>query len=197
MVFVVIHSEFEKVQTSGKFEQVRVEQIIEYPNGQPGFYFIHLRYVPEIDAILAAERESRRALLETHLEIDGQDTLVRYSMLDMGVIDLVFDHNTNTLARTLEANPFVIELVFPEPRPVSSVTLGLGAASLQVRVSLSAPGNTGPVVFETKFQGSVAEPELTMDFGRAITAGQVRFEFLAPDIPEPTNIHVWDIILHK
>ena len=196
-VFVAIPSEYEKVQASGKFEQVRVEQIIEYPNGQPGFYFLRLRYVPEIDAILDAERESRRALLEAHLEIDGQDTLVRYSMLDMGVIDLVFDQDTNTLARTLEANPFVIELVFPEPRPVSGVTLGLGAASLQVRVTLSVPDHAQPVVFETKFQGSVAEPELSMDFGRAITTGQIRFEFLAPDIPEPTNIHLWDIILKK
>ena len=196
-VFVVIPNELEKVQASGKFEQVRVEQIVEYPNGDPGFYFIRLRYVTEIDAILEAERESRRALLEARMQIDGQETLVRYSMLDMGVIELIFDHDKNTVARTLEANPFVIELVFPEARPVSGVTLGLGAAYLQVRVSLTTPSAAEPVVFETTFRGSVAEPELSLDFGRAITASQVRFEFLAPGIPEPTNIHVWDIILHK
>ena len=94
----------------------------------------------------------------------GSRTLVRYPVLDMGSIELVFDGDPNTLARTLEANPFVIELVFPTARPVSGVSLGLGSAYLQVRVSLTTPADAKPVVFETTFQGSVAEPELDHGF---------------------------------
>ena len=45
MVFVVIPNELDKLLTSGKFEDVRIEQTIEYPNGEPGFYFIRMRYV--------------------------------------------------------------------------------------------------------------------------------------------------------
>jgi hypothetical protein len=195
MVFVVIPNELDKLLTSGKFEDVRIEQTIEYPNGEPGFFFIRMRYVDDIDRILDAEREARRALLETNLDIAGQQTLVRYPVLDMGSIELVFDADPNTLARTLEANPFVIELVFPQARPVSGVSLGLGSAYLQVRISLTTPSTAEPVVFETTFHGSVAEPELSMDFGRAITAQQIRFEILAPGIAEPTNIHLWEITI--
>ena len=57
-------NELEKVLSSGKFEEVRIEQTLEYPNGEPGFYFIRLRYVENIDAILDAERGGPpRALL--------------------------------------------------------------------------------------------------------------------------------------
>ena len=193
MVFVVIPSELDKLQTSGKFEHVRIEQIIEYPNGEPGFYFIRMRYAADIDRILEAEREARRALLETSLEIAGQPVRVRYPVLDMGDIALVFDGDANTLARTLEANPFVIELTFPTPRPVSGAVLHLGSAYLQVRVSLSTSSAEKPIVFETMFQGSVAQPELNLDFNGEITTQQMRFEILAPGIAEPANIHIWEI----
>ncbi len=195
MVFVVIPNELDKLLTSGKFEAVRIEQIIEYPNGEPGFYFIRMRYVDDIDRILEAEREARRALLETNLDIAGQQTLVRYPVLDMGSIDLLFDGDPNTLARTLEANPFVIELVFPMARPVSGLSLGLGSAYLQVRVNLTTPADAEPIVFETTFHGSVAEPVLLMNFGRVITVQQMRFELLAPGIAEPANIHIWEITI--
>jgi hypothetical protein len=113
----------------------------------------------------------------------------------MGDIALVFDGDANTLARTLEANPFVIELVFPTPRPVSGVLLRLGSAYLQVRVSLTPSSAEEPILFETTFHGSVPQPELNIDFDGVITTQQMRFEILAPGIGEPANIHVWEITL--
>jgi len=195
MVFVVIPHELEKVQSSGKFSEVRIEQVLDYPNGEAGFYFIRLRYVNNIDTLLEEEREERRALLEEHLTIAGQDVLVRYSMLDMGSIELLFDGNVSTVARTLEANPFVIELDFPEPHQVSGASLVLGSAYLQVQISVTVSGVPEPVVFEGTFRGSVAEPELTLDFGRKLSAEALRFEILVPGVAEPANVHVWEIVL--
>jgi hypothetical protein len=197
MVFVVIPNELEKVQSSGKFADVRIEQVLEYPNGEPGFYFIRLRYVDTIDTILEAERDARRALIETSLPIDDQNVRVRYSMLDMGSIELLFDGNESTVARTLEANPFVIELAFPEARPVSETVLLLGSAYLQVRVSATVSGTPVPVVFEATFSGSVAEPELVIPFGGTLMVEALQFEILAPGIAEPANVHVWEIQLEK
>jgi hypothetical protein len=193
MVFVVMPGELEKVLTSDKFTDVRIEKSIEYPNSEPGFYFIRLRYVAEIDTILEAEREERRALRETTLDIHGQKVLVRYPVLDMGEIELIFDGNVSTLARSLEANPFVIELVFPEARPVSGVSMVLGSAYLQVQIGLTTPTDSTPIIFKTTFHGSVQEPDVLIGFGRTITAQQMRLEILAPGIAEPTNIHIWEI----
>jgi hypothetical protein len=195
MVFVVIPNELGKVQSSDKFAEVRIEQVLEYPNGEPGFYFIRLRYVDNIDAILEVEREARRALIETSLPIDDQNVLVRYSMLDMGSIELLFDGNESTVARTLEANPFVIELAFPEARPVSETVMLLGSAYLQVRVRATVSGTPEPVIFEATFSGSVAEPELVIHFGETLMVEELQFEILAPGIAEPANVHVWEIML--
>ena len=195
MVFVAIPNEMDKVLSSGKFAAVQVDQVLNYPNGEPGFYFIRLRYVDNIDTILEAERESRRTLLETTLRIDDQDVLVRYSRVDMGEISMAFDGNLNTLTRTLEANPFVIELTFPQARPVSGASLVVGSARMQVTAHVTVSGLAEPLVFETDFTGSVSQPALDLGFGETLLAESIRFELLVPGIAEPTNVHVWEITL--
>jgi hypothetical protein len=197
MVFVVIPNELDKVLLSGKFEDVRIEQILEYPNGEPGFYFIRLRYVENIDTILEAEQESRRSLQETTLLIDGQEVQVRYSMLDMGSINLVFDGSPTTVARTLEANPFVIELAFPEIRQVSGVSLVLGSSSLHISVTVTTAPSMQPITYEVNFAGSVGDPDLNLNFGETLSAQSIRFEIFAQGIAEPTNIHVWEITMRE
>jgi hypothetical protein len=57
-LFVLTAQEYPKVADSGKFKEVAVQQIINYPNGQPGFFLVKLAYVDDIDAILAAEKEN-------------------------------------------------------------------------------------------------------------------------------------------
>jgi hypothetical protein len=196
MVFVVMPAELDKIIASGKFEQVTVEQTLYYPNGQPGFYFVRLRYVENIDEILAAERESRRSLLEDTFQIDGQAVDVRYSMLDMGSIDLLFDGNPRTVARTLEANPFIVELNFSTPRPVSGVTMTLGASNVNVRVIITGPAGEMHTL-DRNFNGSISQPTFELDFGEQWMAQSIRFEVLNPYAPEPTNVHIWEITLKE
>jgi len=195
MVFVVIPNEMEKVLSSGKFKDVQVDEVLNYPNGEPGFYFVRLKYVDNIDEILSAEQEVRRSLQEATVMIDGEAVQVRYSMLDMGIIDLAFDGNPRTLIRTLEANPFVIELTFPEPRQFNGYSIVLGSADVRVTTQLyPAPGGQ-PVESVASFNGSVNDPELRVDFEQTVTAQVVRFEILEPYAGEPANVHVWEITL--
>jgi hypothetical protein len=169
--------------------------VLTYPNGEPGFYFVHLSYVDNIDEILSAEQEVRRALQEATVMINGEPVQVRYSMLDMGTIDLLFDGNLQTVARTLEANPFVIELTFPEPHQFNGYTMLLGSADVRVTTLLSpAPGGQ-PLESVASFDGSVSTPELNVSFGQVVTAQVVRFEILEPYTGEPANVHVWEITL--
>ena len=195
MVFVMIQAEMDKVVSSGKFKNLRVDQVIPYPNGAPGFYFARLQYVDNIDQILAAEQQARNVLQEAQLSILGQQVQVAYSMLDMGSIDLVFDGDRNTVARTLEANPFIIELTFPSPQPFSGYNMTLGSAITRVTVLLYPGNNDQPVQSTATFNGSVSNPELDVDFGRVVKAYKMHFEIYQPDAGVPTNVHVWEIEL--
>ncbi len=195
MVFVMIPTEMDKVVSSGKFKNMRVDEVLPYPNGAPGFYFAHLQYVDNIDEILAAEQEVRSALQEATLIIQGKAVQVGYSMLDMGSIELVFDGDQKTVARTLEANPFIIELTFPEARQLNGYKMILGSADVRVTTLLYPDGGGQPVQSIANFNGSVSNPELDVKFDVTVLAQKVRFELFQPYSGVPANVHVWEIEL--
>ncbi len=195
IVFVMIPSELDKVYSSEKFTDIRIEEILNYPDGKPGFYFVRLRYVDDIDAILEAEREQRRELLEAEVTIDDQPVRVRYSMLDIGEIWVVFDDDPTTVARTLEANPFVIELTFPEARTLSGFFMNIGSLDGRVTALLYEEPEAEPLEYSLDFEGSVAKPGISLDFDREVSVQVLRFEVLDPHSAEPAHIHVWEIDL--
>ncbi len=193
LVFVMLPDEYNKAVSSGKFDDIKIDKILPYPDGQPGFYFARLKYIDNIEEIFASEAEERSALQEGEVMIDGDPVHVAYSLLDMGTIDLLFDGNKQSVARTLEANPFIIELTFPEARTFSGYKMFLGSADMRV-TSLFYPAEGGePYQSVADFDGSPSNPELEVDFGESVIAQKVRFEVLQPYSGVPSNVHVWEI----
>jgi hypothetical protein len=88
----------------------KVEQVVPYPDGTPGFYLARLQYAPDADQIFAAEQEARRQLVESEVTLDSKPMRMRYSQTDMGLPEQIFDGDKFTLIRGLEANPFILEL---------------------------------------------------------------------------------------
>jgi hypothetical protein len=54
--FVLMPDEYERVRSSGRFQEPEVDEIIPYPNGLPGFYFVRLAYVDNIQDIVQSEQ---------------------------------------------------------------------------------------------------------------------------------------------
>jgi 4-amino-4-deoxy-L-arabinose transferase-like glycosyltransferase len=48
-VFIMTPQEYDIIRESPKFSDIDVETIVPYPDGNPGFYFVHLRYVDNIE----------------------------------------------------------------------------------------------------------------------------------------------------
>ena len=71
-LFVMTASEYQQAAASPKFSEVKVEQVVPYPDGTPGFYLARLQYAPDVDQIFAAEQEARRQLVENTITLDGQ-----------------------------------------------------------------------------------------------------------------------------
>ncbi|OGN98126.1 MAG: hypothetical protein A2Z71_07395 [Chloroflexi bacterium RBG_13_50_21] len=191
--FVMIPDEYKKTIASGKFTDVHIEQTLPYPNGRIGFYFVQLHYVENIDEILIAEQDTRSILQQATVTINAEPVQVGYSMLDMGTIDQIFDGDKQSVVRTLEANPFIIELTFPESQAFSGYTMFLGSADIQVTTLLYPTQDSQPITTVASFSGSPSTPELEVNFGQSVTAEVVRFEILAPYAGVPSNVHVWEI----
>jgi len=192
-VFVMLPDEYNKAVSSGKFDDIQVEKILPLPDGQPGFYFVRLKYVDNIEEIISSEEERRNALQPGEIMIDGKPVRVEYSMLDMGTIDLLFDGDEQSVARTLEANPFVIELIFPEAHTITGFNMGLGSADMRVTSILYLADDEQPYQFVADFDGSPSYPELQVDFGESVTTQKIRFEVFQPYSGVPSNVHIWEI----
>jgi hypothetical protein len=113
----------------------------------------------------------------------------------MGEISHMFDGNRDTLGRTLEANPTVIELTFPKPRTIKGVAIIIGSAELEIK-ALAYPDQASPPIKAMQvLKGTVEQPEVSLDFGQAVLAQKLRLEIRDLYQTEPAHIHIWEIYL--
>ena len=192
VLFVMIPREYELMLESGKFTGVQVEQMLNHPDGTPGFYFVRLRYVDDIHQILDAEREARRQLQQASLDVHGETWQVGYSYLDMGTVDQVFDGDDDTLIRTMEANPLVLEVAYPTARPVGQVEVRVGGTPTEITLVLTgmdgAQITTRVVVEESPTPRSVLlEPDEVVD------CTHLHLEVFSPRDQEPAHVHLWEV----
>jgi 4-amino-4-deoxy-L-arabinose transferase-like glycosyltransferase len=195
MLFIVTPEEYQLVKDSGKFKQIQVEQIMPYPNGKPGFYFLRLSYADNIQAIFDAEQEQRRQLQEGEVELDGEKVGVRYSLLDIGSPAEAYDGDPYSLTRTLEANPAVFELTFSKTRTLQGISVIIGSIEAQITALLFETPQSEPRRFVIQARGTVSDPEIHLEFGAKYPASVVRVEVLDLHQDEPAHVHVWEIRL--
>jgi hypothetical protein len=194
-LLVLPPDDFERLKGSGKFTAITVEQTLPYPNGQPGFYFVRARYVDDIQATLERERLERSQPLEGEIQIDGAPVRVRYSRLDIGVIQQAFDGDPNSLCRTMEANPAVIDLQFSQPRLLSGLSIIIGSTEIQATLRATPADGGPPVVISRTLRGSVDAPQDGFDLDAALQISGLRLELRDLRQGEPGNVHFWEISL--
>jgi hypothetical protein len=116
------------------------------------------------DAISGASPAADGRLVDDKALIDGRLLPVSHSRWDMGQTADLFDANPATLARTEKANPAVVEIRFPEPRPIGGIALEMGGADFRV-TAVTAAGGGAPRTYTRDFPDSGFDPRLELDFG--------------------------------
>jgi hypothetical protein len=196
MILVMLPEEIQRVDESGKFAPLEVLQQVTAPDGTPAFTFARVRYVEDVDAVFAAEREERSQPVTATTTLDGAPATVVHSRLDMGKVQDMFDGDTFTLARGESANPFVIEIPFDTPRAVKGIDLIVGRMDFIARASVWGEGETEPRVYEGRYEGLPGEPEVSLDFtGAPANATRLRIEIEQLRPPDDVHIHVREVKL--
>ncbi|HNB51222.1 MAG TPA: glycosyltransferase family 39 protein [Anaerolineales bacterium] len=194
-IVILTPEEYERIHTSNKFKSVDVIDTLDYPNGKPGFYFLHLVYADNLDEILEQEREARRVLVDDSFQLDGQTVQIRHSVLDMGEIAQLFDGDNETFVRTAESNPAVFELTFTEPRPIQEIALVVGADKTQLTFTITTVSGEPPIEITQTVDGRDLPREKVINFGQTYTVQTLRIEALLVENGEPAHVHLWDIWL--
>lgn len=196
MVFVITPEEMEKISSSPKFTNIRALRTIAYPTGKTGFYFIKLSYVDNIQQILADEVAARRKLYDGTVTLqDGTTAAVKYSLLDMGVIQDAFDGNDETVIRTAESNPLVVSLKFTEPYSASRVTLHIGGAPTIATLEAVVAGDSTPIQMTLTLPPAIENRDITFDLGSTVALQELTITIKNKDDGEPDHVHLWEVNL--
>ncbi|MFN8471930.1 MAG: antitoxin AF2212-like protein [Anaerolineae bacterium] len=195
-VFVMTPDERQRAIDSKKFEPLQIDQVIPYPDGKDGFYLTHLKYVPNIDDIFAAEKEARKKPVTDVVTINGENVTVNHSVFDSGSTKDLVDGDAFTLARGREANPLLVEFVYPSARPITRFAGDFGSMDFELKVSLYADDNAQPVVTTKQFRGLPPDPhvEFALD-NPPPQVKKVRIEVKDLNAGEPTHIHIREVNL--
>jgi hypothetical protein len=193
-LFIITPEELIDIENSGKFTDVQIQSILNYPNGQPGFYFLHLRYVDTIQEIFATQEAQRLTLQTAQVTLqDGTQAEVAYNNLDIGSIQELFDKSDASVTRTTQINPQHLEITFAEPRTLQSVEALIGGVATQMTVRVYTPGSDTPE--ETMVQvGATPSPRyISAALSQPVLAERVIIEVLNMGDDDRGNVHLWEV----
>ncbi len=193
-VFVMIPEEKQHMEESQKFTNREIVKVLHYPNGEPGFYFMQLNYVANIEDVFAEELEARRMMNHgTALLADGEEVQVAYSTLDMGEIQHIFDGDQSTLARTWEANPLRMIVQFSQPRPVAWLSLRIGGEPTRIEAEVWASAAEQPQILILEVEGATNPRFVELYLPEMIPVQQVEVRVINLNNAEPEHVHVWEL----
>jgi hypothetical protein len=191
---VLTEAEYQSAAADRRFEEPRVETTIPYPDGRPGFRFAWLRYSPDFEAVLAAEKEGFRRLVTEQVEIGGSPARVAHSIFDVGQARHLFDGEDRTLVRTESANPAVVSIELPQPRNLTELVLTLGSMQCEIAVAVSGP--SGQASVSNVYRDLPLDPTVRIALpaiGGPIAA--VRIAVRDVNAGEPQKVHLREIRL--
>ncbi len=191
LLIILPDDEYRIAQASDKLALDAPLRTIDLPDGKPGFYFLHLRYVPDVEARFEADRQARFALVESTASIGGEELTLRHSKLDMGQMPNVFDGDVATLVRGAEANPFSVEVTFPSPRPLRTVAVTTGSMDMGLRVQVWPSTGGEPWVLEQTLRDLDDDPRVEVALPEsAPPTTRVRFDIKNLNDGDVSHVHL-------
>lgn len=192
-IFIIPIEDFQKVLNSGKFKPIEVFDSISYPDGSPGFIFTRLEYNENARQVFQLEKENRKSLESGEVGINGRLVRAACSLLDMGNLQTLFDNDLNSIVRSAEANPLVVELLFSEPTTFESTFLQIGGSATQVFVFAQSPDNPLPYGTSISVSESTTTRKVTLPLPADTPITRLRYEVRTIRDGEPSHVHLWEI----
>jgi len=95
--------------------------------------------------------------------MDGHLVEVSHSKWDGGQTSDLFDTNKDSLARTEKANPAIVEIRLPEPRPLKGVSVTTGGMDVALTVMVQ-PATGAAKTYTKEFRQMPPDPTFGLDF---------------------------------
>jgi hypothetical protein len=127
-------------------------------------------------------------------DLDGETIEITHSVFDSGRVNDLFDHNLEFLARGKEANPLVLDIVFPKPRAIKGLGIDLTNGEYTLHAGLYAQPQSKPVEYEHTFLKLPVDPHLDIEFDKGpAEARRIRLEITMLHPPDEVHVHVREL----
>ncbi len=102
--------------------------------------------------------------LDKHsVEFEGQTITIEHSRLDLGRVDDLFDDSPATFARTENANPAILDLVFGKPRTLKGIDLTTATQDIDLNCVVTLASG-GVKTFHQEYRKLSPDPTVHIDF---------------------------------
>ena len=130
--------------------------------------------------------------------LNDETIKMTYSSLDMGYAEDIFDQDTGTLIRGLQANPFVLDFVFPAPRRITGLVMDFGGMDFELRVQVYGDGDDEPVLYESEYRNQPPEPHVELGFSSGpVLVSRIYIEIEQFNPPDEPHIHVREVLFKE
>ncbi len=196
-LFVMIPDEYERAVQSAVFDEIQVVDIIPYPNGKPGFYIARVEYSENADAIFEQEALARRQPMKDSVEMNGETYEITYSRIEAGQILDIFDGNPGSLMRGLEANPFTIDIVFPNTKTLSGFSLTIATIpGYNIKSTVFAVDGSEIETYNQDFSEQGSDPTINVNFeAGSVMVSRLLIEITDNRMMETTKTHIRELEL--
>ena len=97
--------------------------------------------------------------------------------------------------RTFEANPMEIIMEFPQPTELQKVTAMVGSPATRLSVTITLSEDGEEVTFSATGTSSAQIRPISVDFGSTYRVNRLTITVESINEPEPTHVHLWELIL--
>ncbi len=193
-VFILIPEEMDKAAASLKFDQVTPFKTLDYPNGEPGFFFTHLQYTEMVDIIFQEEAYQRKLLLDAEItDLQGRVLTVSYPHLDMGEVINAFDGDGNSLIRTLETNPMLLKIEPVEPFVLNQVSVRIGGTATAVTIRITPADGTKVQELIKEVPESSEIRDVVFMLEKPVEVSNIDIDILNVHDDERAHVHLWEV----
>jgi hypothetical protein len=154
--------------------------------------------VNKVDNRVPPETIQQLGLIVDELSVNGETIRIAHSSVDIGQISNLFDHDTTTLVRGLEDNPFVLDFEFSRPRPITGLVMDFGRMDFDLRVEVYGAEDGQPTLYQSEYRNQPPEPHMELNFvdGPAlVTRIYIEIEQFNP--PDEPHIHVREVLFKE
>lgn len=137
-------------------------------------------------------------MVESTVPLNGQSVNVRHSRIDTGDIGSLFDGDTGTIIRGLEANPLVLEFRFPTPQTLGRISIEGWSPNIDLTVEITPPDQSAAERLTTSYREPSPDPHIdfTVPDGPR-QASALRLEITNVDEGEVAKVHMRELRFHE